>query len=110
MRQHAALLVVVLFALGAVRGPRVQDAPGGTSIAHCPLCASHQAPAGTGHSPADPCSALCILCSACFVSNLTAPDAIWVRLTSAVRPRDLDWRAGRLTYPPPLPPPREQGC
>jgi len=39
-----------------------------------------------------------------------APDAFWVRLASAGRPRELAWRAGRLTYPPPFPPPRELGC
>jgi hypothetical protein len=50
------------------------------------------------------------MCSACFVSNLAAPDAFWVRLTFAGRPGELDLRGLRLNYPPPLPPPRVLGC
>jgi hypothetical protein len=71
-------------------------------MAHCPSQGSHS----SDRSPCVPCPANCPLCSISGAVSSPFPDGIIVRIVVDHGPADIGSLGDRLTYPPPLTPPR----
>jgi len=72
-------------------------------LAHCP---SHGSRSGD-RAPCVPCPANCPICSISGAVSSPPPDGLIVQIVVDQGPADLGSLGERLTYPPPITPPRE---
>jgi hypothetical protein len=59
----------------------------------CGHNASKESPCERRQTPAGPCAACCVCCANCCVTDLAAPDGLWILVACDRRAADPGWRA-----------------
>jgi hypothetical protein len=105
MRSVLTVILAICLTLGLAGGLR--SAPSAArschkGLAHCPSQGSRSG----DKVPYVPCPATCPICSITGAVSSPCTEEIIVRMVVDHRPADLGCLGDRLTYPPPLTPPR----